>query len=910
MPFRQSDRLAPEEWRFVERVFENASELPAAARAAFLDRVCRRGSRARTAVESLLAASDTGGTGSVDAATGHRPPGMPSRIGRYRILGLIGEGGTSRVYLGRRDDVAQRVAIKVLGRLSDPAGRRFEREMKILARLEHPHIARFIDSGTTVEGSPYAVLEYVEGVPLTRYCDACRLSVEERLRLFSKICAAVQHAHQHLVIHRDLKPQNILVDDTGEPRLLDFGIARQLADLEDGTITAERLLTPSYASPEQIAGRPLNLTTDIYSLGVVLYEVLTGRLPRAAGGRSFAPGTAAPEDEPVAPSAACVAGGDSGANSAVAAARGTTPQRLRRRLHGDLDTILLKSLRFEPAERYASVEQLAEDLRRHLEGQPIRARPPSPAYLLTRFLHRHRLTAAAVTLALIVLVSWSLESIVHAQRLAEERDLARQAQLEAEQITLFLTDTFRLTDPYQRADLGVRSDDGPSVHGLLRSSAARVESGFAAQPLLRARLLDTLGEVHIHQGLIEDGLGLLERALQIRRQELGDHHPLVASSLVHLAEALMDDGRFTDAEPLLNEALILARQADEAATLARCEAGLGVLAIHRGDFIAAEAGLRSSIERQHAEPGSPRLLARALTSLGRVLLLRKDLNAAEEALREALSILVLLAGEEHPDVATAQHHLGWVLVGRDRHAEARGLFEAAWRTRRKIQGPQHPETLAAQGALGDFHFFTGDHAAAEAILRQTLEMDRRTKGPEHPDVAIDLHSLALTVWERGDLEAAEDLLRQAIEVASTAWGAGSRHVFSYQHSLAELLLARGDLAAAEPLLARVIAARSALLGADHRAVGMSSTVLADLLLQDGRTAEALQQAERATATLTAALPAGDWRIGVARSILGACLAAEGRLGEAESHLREGLALIEAGRGPHSRFARAARERVG
>jgi eukaryotic-like serine/threonine-protein kinase len=452
--------MTPERWEEIKRLFEAASELPAEERSGYLDAACAADAALRAEVKNLLLADAEAGSfieaPAYEAATkpmGAGEPagrdGAPQRIGAYRLLSELGRGGMGAVYLAERadDEYRRRVAIKLIrrGMDSDEILRRFRHERQILASLDHPHIARLLDGGTSADGLPYFVMEHIEGEPLTDYCDRRRLSVTARLQLFRDVCAAVHYAHQSLVVHRDLKPSNILVTNDGAVKLLDFGIAKLLFASEltplslRQTAPGVRLMTPEYASPEQVRGETVTTASDIYALGVILYELLTGRRPYRLTRRSLHEvERIVCEQEPERPSTAIsrVEAEVDGAGElhalatpeSVSLTREGSPERLRRRLRGDLDNIVLRALSKEPARRYGSAEQFSEDLRRHLTGLPVIARPDTFGYRSGKFIRRHKAGVAAAAAAALMLAGFGANQTAQSARLARERDRAVAAE--------------------------------------------------------------------------------------------------------------------------------------------------------------------------------------------------------------------------------------------------------------------------------------------------------------------------------------------------------------------------------------------------------------------------------------------------------------------------------------------------
>ena len=471
----------------VREIFDQAIDLPANERAAFLAQACRQNDGLLREVERLLSAHDAAGTffdplSSVDAGS-PPPPGAPASVGPYRVVRELGRGGVGAVYLAIRDDdqYRKRVAIKLLrpGLESDEIVRRFRNERQILASIDHPFIAKLLDGGSTPEGFPYLVIEYVEGQPIDQYCDARRLPIDERLELFCKVCTAVHFAHQNLVVHRDLKPGNILVTPDGVPKLLDFGIAKllnpEMFSLTAGETRADaRMMTPEYASPEQVRGEPITTASDVYSLGVLLYELVTGHLPYRLQGRQLHQlARAICDDAPVRPSTVVdleeeITGirGDVQRITAetVSRTREGTPERLRRKLRGDIEHMLLMAMRKEPHLRYASAEQFSDDIRRHHEGLPVRARKGTWTYRSSRFVRRHRVGLGIVALSMASLVTISAVTI-------RERRRAEQESARAKAVIQFLTSTLSAIDPrlaqgeraHRPAD--ARRGGGAPLHG-------------------------------------------------------------------------------------------------------------------------------------------------------------------------------------------------------------------------------------------------------------------------------------------------------------------------------------------------------------------------------------------------------------------------------------------------------------
>jgi serine/threonine-protein kinase len=489
-----------------------------------------------------------------------------TRAGAYRLVEHIASGGMGVVYRAERDDgqVRHQAAVKILRRGLDAEDqvRRFASERQILASLDHPNIARLIDAGVTDDMRPYVVMEYVDGQQIDAYCDERRLSVKQRVALIRDVAMAVDYAHRNLVVHRDLKPSNIFVTDDGQVKLLDFGIAKLLdADPEGATavtVPGVRLMTPGYASPEQITGAHVTTSTDVYVLGLLLYELLTGTRAQETDGRSLPDieelvvrGAPRRPSEVVASLPATLAVTTSGPPAtAIAQARGTTPGRLRRLLRGDLDRIVGMALRKEPDRRYPSAQAFADDLNRYLDGKPVQARADSAAYRVGKFVRRRWPAVAAAGLFVALLVAYAVTMTIQSRQIRAERDRAQAAQAKAEEVTSFLVRMFQASDP------GETRGDTVTARELLATGVERV-GALDSQPAVQGQLLDVMGRVYQSLGRFDDARSLLERALRVRRGAFGESHRDVGDAWTHLGELSSMQGRYADAESQLRTALAI-----------------------------------------------------------------------------------------------------------------------------------------------------------------------------------------------------------------------------------------------------------------------------------------------------------------------------------------------------------------
>jgi serine/threonine-protein kinase len=745
-------------------------------------------------------------------------------VGAYRVVCELGRGGMGTVYLAERDDghFTHTVAVKVLrrGLDADDVVRRFLAERQILATLQHPNIARLLDGGVADDGRPYFVMEYVDGEPIDRWCDARRLPVRERLRLVRDVARAVHAAHRALVVHRDLKPSNVMVTSAGEVKLMDFGIAKLLdpdaaSEAEPLTRTGLRVMTPEYAAPEQVRGEPVTTAADVYGLGLVLYELLTGHRPQRPRDRSLREiERAVCETEPPRPSAVVLRDArDAGAPppAVLAVQRGTTPSRLSRALRGDVDRMVACALHKSPNRRYPSAEGLALDIERHLDGRPVAARGDSVAYRLRKFVARHRWAVAAAAAFVVLLAGYAATVTVQASRVRRALDQALLEAEKAEQVTDFTLALFEAVD----GDAAARG--GLTVRELLARSAARAER-LDAQPAAQSQMLDVVGLVHQRLGDYAAAAPYLERALALRRRTFGAAHESTAESMYHLAVLQAARGRYRSSEALFREALAVQRalHGDGHPRVARTLDGLGMLLQDRGDYAGAERLTREALaaRRAHYGPVHPDV-ATSLQHLASQLQLQGRLAAAEGPLLEALATRRRLFGERHADVASAMTALGLLRTREGRLAEAESLQTAALAMRTQLQGAEHPEVIQTRGLIGALQRRQGRLATAESTYRSALADAHRALGADHPDVGHMTNGLALTLRDQGRLAAADSVQRVVLAMRRRVLGGDHPSVATTLHQLGMLQLRRGDPAAARALLREALGIRRAVLGLTH-----------------------------------------------------------------------------------------------
>ena len=808
--------VSPDTWNVLSRLFDEALDLDPEQRRSWLERLAGTNPEVVTQLRRLLEAHGASRTqDALDTLPAlHAPPQQDAgpelaagqRVGPYVLQRLLGGGGMADVWLARRDDgaLAREVALKLplMNPLRRDLAARFARERDILARLEHPHIARLYDAGVSATGLPYLAMEYVDGRPLNAWCDERRLTVPERIRLFAQVLAAVQFAHANLVIHRDLKPSNILVTTEGQVRLLDFGIAKLLegdrqAPETEITRLSGRALTLLYASPEQIQGEPLTIASDVYSLGVVLHELLAGSTPYRLRRESAAElEEAIVSGEPQHPSAAV--------SPESAAFRGVSGPRLVRLLRGDLDAIVLKALSRAPGQRYSTVAAFAEDLQRQLDGQPVRAQPPSAWYRVRKFVARHRWPVVGTAAGLLAVLAVAAVAVVQARKARAQEQLAHTQAVRASReaatvrrVSEFLTSMFKASDPSEARG------NSMTVREVLDRGAREVESALAQEPELRARMMTTLADVYGGLGLLPQEHQLLERALSTRLSALGPEAPDTLETTRKLAAVLEAEGRTSEAETLIRRELEVATRAlgPQAPETLRSKSLLTRILADEGDRTGAESLARETLQtlRQVQGPRHPDTVQQmALLS---ILLNREHRFAESEALdREILAIEQETLGPDHPDTLIDLQNIAGDVSNQGKFEEAERVFQELLERLSRVLGPEHPKTLVAKQNLAITHKFARHLEQAEQVTREVLETRRRVLGDQHPDTLVSLGVLASVVKDRGRLAEAERLSRTSLDLRRRLFGPSHPETANAEYDLAGILALAGKRDAALEML--------------------------------------------------------------------------------------------------------------
>jgi serine/threonine-protein kinase len=855
-------KSTPEHWQQVKEILDAALERPPGDRAAFLEEACGQDVALRQEIDALLSSAQLGEALERplfdepsllfdlegEATAELESPSLIGRlIGPYRILQELGRGGMGAVYLAVRDDeqFKKRVAIKILrpGMDSGDIVRRFRNERQILAGIDHPNIARLLDGGSTEEGLPYFVMEYVEGKAIDEYCDTERLSIAERLQLFRPVCDAVHFAHQNLVVHRDLKPANILVTPDGVPKLLDFGIAKLLnPELASGTIDptqfGSRPMTPEYASPEQVRGESVTTASDVYSMGVLLYELLTGHRPYRLRDRQFHEiARAVCEDEPTRPSAVIdlieEVPGPNGTTrkitpESVSSTREGTRERLRRRLKGDLDNICLMAMRKEPRRRYGSVEQLAEDVGRVLDGLPVKARKPTFAYRGSKFVRRHKVGVAAVAVFLISILAFSIVIV-------RERNRAEKEAAKAEAVSRFLRETLQSADPM----VGVGRD--VTVVEALNQAVKKIEPSFSEQPEIKAELQYVIGTTYYQLGRYDEALGLLQSSVKTLENSPGDHDENLAIAFEALAHIHSAQGRNAEAASLLERVLEIRERRLKPLdpSIASALSNLATVYQDQGKYEQAERLHRRALMIEEKVLGPEHeAVGATLNNMATLYAAQGRYAEAEPLFQRSLEIIEKALGSNHPKVERLLTNLGAVKVDLRKYTEAEPLLLRALSLGEKLLGPEHPSVAKTIGNLGGLYLLLNRYSEAEPLIRRSLEIAEKSRGPEHLSVAIALNNLGGLYVEQGRYADADPLYRRSLMIVEKSLGPEDLFVADLLNNLGELRGKQGRYAEGEPFCRRALKIRQKALEPGHHDIGNSSGTLAMLLAGQGKRDEA------------------------------------------------------------------------
>jgi len=720
-------------------------------------------------------------------------------IGPYHLLEKLGEGGMGQVWLAEQTaPVKRQVALKLIrsGAYDDSVARRFESERQTLAIMEHPTIAKVFDAGSTPSGQPYLVMEYVPGMPITRYCDQKKLDIRERLELFTRVCEGVQHAHQKAIIHRDLKPSNILVvelDGQPAPRIIDFGIAKATSQIvgDQAQLTREGspMGTPGYMSPEQADPGlgDVDTRTDVYSLGVILYELLAGTHPFDASRWQKQPFDEVlrqiREEDPPNPSTRLIS--EKETSDVTAEMRGTQTNQLVTLLRGDLDWITMKAMEKDRARRYGTPAELAADVARYLRNEPVVARPATPGYRLQKYVRRHRVGVAGAAILAILLVAFAVMQAVQLRRITRERD-------RADRIAQFMTHMFQISDPSEARGNSVTARE------ILDKAAKDIDTGLEQDPEMQAQMMDVMGTVYDNLGLYPRAEALAHRSLDIYRQTLGEKNYQTMRAANNLGNILYDEGRYPESEKLYRETLEIRREL---------------------------------LGPEHLET------LMSMNNLANSLFEEGHYTESEKLYRDALDIARRVLGSEHRQTVIQMGNLVNVLAAQGHNAEAERLCREVLEVRRRTLGPEHQDTLRSMNDLSETLMLEGKYADAENLNRQTLDVRRRVLGAQHPETLLSTYNLAGSIHEEGRLAEAEKLYREVSAAQQKILGLDNVDTLRSTGDLGATLSDEGQYVEGERLLRKVLEIERRVLGPEHPETLRSLASLAATLKQAGRYAE-------------------------------------------------------------------------
>ena len=815
----------------------------------------------------------------------------PKTIGPYRLVRKLGEGGMGQVWLAEQTAPLQRlVAIKLIraGVTDNVLLERFESERQALARMNHPAIAKVFDAGTTPDGTPYFVMEYVAGIPITLYCDQKRFSIAQRLELFIQVCEGVQHAHQKAIIHRDLKPANILItelDGKPTPRIIDFGIAKAIAARDPLATMFTRagnfIGTPSYMSPEQADAdvRDVDTRSDVYSLAVILYELLTGTLPfDPTQWRSEVMHEALKrlrEVDPPLPSIQYARKSTTERDTATQTARlrATDPQDLVSLLRGDLDWITMKALEKDRARRYGTPSEFAGDLLRYLNHEPVSARPASAAYRFQKYVRRHRLAVSVAAAGLVLLIAFAVMQAVQIRRITAERDRTARERDRANRIADFMTKMFKVSDP------GEARGNSVTAREVLDAASKDIDSGLTQDPELQAHMMDIMGTVYDNLGLypraealtrrsldilgkssrpddtemlkLENNLGnilydegkyidsekLYRHAYENLRTRLGPADLKTLQTMDNLANAIYEQGRYAESEKLYRDALEISRRSlgpDHRQTIIQMGNLVNNLSAE-GHYADADVLCREVLEARRRTLGAdhPETL-RSMSDLAANLFLEGKYSEAEAIFRQTLALRQGILGPQHPETLLTIYNLGGAVQKQGRFADAEKLYREALSQQTKVLGPENPDVARTMIDLADTLSDEGQFAAAIKLSREALEILRRTQGPENPLTLQTMTNLGWTLRQAGQFPEAEKISREALATQRRVLGPEHPTTLATQDNLANILQGEHRYAEAEPLSRQTLEIRRRVLGPEHPDTAASAYNLACLAALQGQ----------------------------------------------------------------------------
>ncbi|KAA3660443.1 MAG: serine/threonine protein kinase [Calditrichaeota bacterium] len=880
-----------ERWNRVQQLFEAALDKPDSERESFLEEACADDESLIAEVRSLLQADAE----SHSLLQGHALDAVDfpleenlvgKKVGHYKITEQIAVGGMGAVYLAERADgqFTQTVALKLIKHGMDSTAilKRFHYERQILARLQHANIARLLDGGLTADGTPYFTMEYVKGLPIDQYCRENDLSLVRRLRLFQTVCDAVEYAHRNLIVHRDIKPGNIFVTDDGEVKLLDFGIAK-LLDEDDSveaqplTVAGNRVMTPEYASPEQVRGKAVTTLSDVYSLGIVLFELLAGTRPFDI--KDLSPAEVEKifcETEPPKPSTKMTQVKDIAEGHAV---------QNNRLLRGDLDNICLMAMRKEPQRRYRSVQEFNEDIARYLTGRPVQARPATLGYRSGKFINRHKLGVAAAFGVFVVLAG--LISF-YTLRLADERDKAQLEAQKAAQISQFVTSLFEISNPDEAKGRTITARE------LLDQGAAKIEKELASQPEVQARMMEVIGGVYQNLAQLTEADSLLRKSLAIQEELNENPTAEYGRSLWILGKVSAQQGDYEAADSLQRLSLQIRKNiyGEKNEAVAQSLSSLSKNQYQKGDYAAAESLATAALKIRTSLFGEINAgVALNLDDLGWLAHEQSHFDVADSLHRRALAIRRQIFGEENLEVAESLNNLGSALYGKGDLASAEPYIRQALAIRTKLLGPDHPQTTYNRTNLAVMLEGQGKLAEAEGMFREIYRTHVAKLGADHPVIADDLTDIGRVLTAQGHFEEAEPLFEEAAQLHGKNRGSEHWLVAYTLNSLASLQHEKGDVLAAASTYRKALAIYQKAFQKANQYVAVAMIGYGSVLLDEENGDMAFPYLLDGLTIFENSLPSTHWRIAAAQVELGRCYTQLEKYTAADSLLRRGYASL-------------------
>jgi serine/threonine protein kinase/tetratricopeptide (TPR) repeat protein len=821
-------------WERIQTIFHDAVARPESEQQAYLGTACA-GDRGMMGEVLAMLKADSRGASLLDRGlpeVAYRMVGASLDVasfrefGPYRLQRILGEGGMGVVWLAEREDTGNLVAVKFLPHagLSPARRERFAREIKTLAKLKHPYIARLYDAGALADGTPWFVMEYVEGLRFTEYCRQLERPIEERLRLFRKVCEAAQYAHGQEIVHRDLKPSNILVESDGTPRLLDFGIAKELQSLDetaDQTRPGLRFLSPDYAAPEWVRDGTMGPYTDVYSLGVILYEILAGHLPKNT-----------PSDQPV-HTAGYVPGRPSVDGKHIAS--------LTTSAWNDLDVLCMKAMHSDAGGRYQSVEALIRDIDHYLKQEPLDARPDTLRYRVGKFVARNRrsVVAASLTVGVVILLV-----VFFTLRLAKERNTALAEAARTRHIQRFMLTLFGAGDREAAPSNDLR------VVTLL-DRGAHEATVLNSDPETQAELYENLGRMYLMVGKFQQSNELLRLGLEKRKVTLGPENPKVADSLIEMGLSRGEQTQFKNAERLIREGLDIATRhlPPDDLTVLRARSALGVVLAESGSYDKAIALLSPIVKRPPTGEEGTYILLDSLPPLAAAEQNTGHIDVAESLNRRALALDRQLFGNSHPAVGFELAELASAEATLGRFPEAEKMYRETVAIYTAWYGRDNPATAQYTNVLARLLAQEGKYVEAAPMLQEVLPILEQAFGKSHLYVALALDSMGTLELMRGDLAAAQGHAERAVAIDKALFGDSNHNTAVVKAHLAQIFIKKEQYDRAEPLLRETVKALTERSLPGNLSVGAAQALLGRVLLREKHYRESEEQLTAAYAIL-------------------------------------------------------------